>query len=89
MHKPLPSPPMPKSLKYSQTGYDLGMRSMVDTLLAQRQYYAARRDWLNAHFDYLVAYVDLQKATGRLGDDTVKTLDNLLQASVQPRPLSD
>lgn len=78
-----------KVAEASQTGYDLGMRSMVDTLLAQRQYYAARRDWLNAHFDYLVAYVDLQKATGRLGDDTVKTLDNLLQASIQPRPLSD
>lgn len=68
-----------KVAEASQTGYDLGMRSMVDTLLAQRQYYAARRDWLNAHFDYLNAYVDLQKATGKLGDDTVKTLDNLLQ----------
>ncbi|ELA09056.1 channel-tunnel spanning the outer membrane and periplasm segregation of daughter chromosomes [Moraxella macacae 0408225] len=64
--------------KATQTGYDVGVRSMVDTLLAQRQYYATRRQLINASFDYLNAYVDLQKATGNLNDNTVKTLNNLL-----------
>lgn len=62
----------------SKTGYDLGVRSMVDTLLAERQYHAAKRDLINAYFDYLNAYIDLQSATGNLGDDTVKVLDNQL-----------
>ncbi len=62
----------------SKTGYDLGMRSMVDTLLAERQYHAAKRDLINAYFDYLSAYIDLQKATGNLNDSTVKVLDNQL-----------
>ncbi|MFO1383697.1 MAG: hypothetical protein U1E91_01740 [Moraxella sp.] len=34
----------------SKTGYDLGVRSMVDTLLAERQYHAAKRDLINAYF---------------------------------------
>nr|MBP6342025.1 TolC family protein [Moraxella sp.] len=62
----------------SKTGYDLGVRSMVDTLLAERQYHAAKRDLINAYFDYLNAYIDLQKAAGNLTDDTVKVLDNQL-----------
>lgn len=62
----------------SKTGYDLGVRSMVDTLLAERQYHAARRDLINAYFDYLNAYIDLQSATGNLNDETVKVLDNQL-----------
>lgn len=68
-----------KVAEASQTGYDLGVRSMVDTLLAQRQYYAARRDLSNAYFDYLEAYVNLQKATGNLDEDTVKVIDNQLR----------
>lgn len=63
----------------SKAGYDLGVRSMVDTLLAQRQYYAARRDLINAYFDYLTAYVDLQKATGNLTAQTVQVIDGLLR----------
>ena len=62
----------------SKTGYDLGVRSMVDTLLAERQYHAAKRDLINAYFDYLNAYIDLQKAAGNLTDETVKVLDNQL-----------
>ena len=62
----------------SKTGYDLGVRSMVDTLLAERQYHAAKRDLINAYFDYLNAYIDLQKAAGNLTDNTVKVLDNQL-----------
>ena len=62
----------------SKTGYDLGVRSMVDTLLAERQYHVAKRDLINAYFDYLNAYIDLQKAAGNLTDDTVKVLDNQL-----------
>lgn len=68
-----------KVAKASKVGYDLGVRSMVDTLLAERQYYAARRDLVTAYFDYLNAYVDLQKATGNLNDSTVKVIDNQLQ----------
>lgn len=63
----------------SKTGYSLGMRSMVDNLLAQRQYYAARRELITAYFNYLNAYVDLQKATGNLNDQTVQVIDNQLQ----------
>lgn len=68
-----------KVAKASKVGYDLGVRSMVDTLLAERQYHAARRELLTAYFDYLNAYVDLQKATGNLNDETVKVIDDQLQ----------
>lgn len=68
-----------KVAQASKTGYDLGVRSMVDTLLAESQYRTAERQLINAYFDYLNAYVDLQKATGNLSDDTVKVVDNQLQ----------
>lgn len=63
----------------TQTGYDLGVRSMVDTLLAQRQYHNAKRQLITAYFDYLTAYVDLQKATGQLNNDTVQRLNAVLK----------
>lgn len=63
----------------SQTGYDLGMRSMVDTLLAQRQYHNAKRELINAYFDYLNAYVDLQVTTGQLNDETIQKINDLLE----------
>lgn len=68
-----------KVAQASKTGYDLGVRSMVDTLLAESQYRTAERQLITAYFDYLNAYVDLQKATGNLSDDTVKVIDNQLQ----------
>lgn len=68
-----------KVAEASQTGYSLGMRSMVDNLLAQRQYYSAKRELITAYFNYLNAYVDLQKATGNLNEKTVQVVDNQLQ----------
>lgn len=50
----------------SQKGYDLGVRTIVDVLLAQRQYFAAKRDLINAQFDYLNAIVELKATTGVL-----------------------
>ncbi|MFW2177542.1 MULTISPECIES: TolC family protein [unclassified Moraxella] len=67
-----------KVAQASKVGYDLGVRSMVDTLLAERQYHASQRELINAYFEYLNAYVDLQKATGTLGEDTVRKIDGLL-----------
>lgn len=68
-----------KVAEASQTGYSLGMRSMVDNLLAQRQYYAAKRELISAYFNYLNAYIDLQKATGNLNEKAVQVIDNQLQ----------
>lgn len=65
----------------SKTGYDLGMRSMVDTLLAQRQYHNTKRELIIAYFDYLNAYVDLQLITGQLNDEIIKNINNLLEDS--------
>lgn len=62
----------------SKTGYELGVRSMVDNLLAQRQYHNAKRELIVAYFDYLYAYADLQIATGQLSD-SIETINNLLE----------
>lgn len=64
--------------KATQTGYDLGVRSMVDNLLAQRQYYTAKRGLIGAYFDYLTAYVDLQRATAGLTDVRIDEINELL-----------
>lgn len=68
-----------KVAQASKVGYDLGVRSMVDSLLAARQYHASRRDLMTAYFNYLSAYVELQKASGNLNASTVQVIDDLLQ----------
>lgn len=68
-----------KVAEASKTGYELGVRSMVDTLLAQSQYHASQRELIKAQFDYLKAYVELQKTIGNLNQETVQTVNQQLQ----------
>lgn len=50
----------------SKAGYDLGMRTMVDVLQAQRTAYAARRDLIAAKYDYVQHLLQLKAAAGVL-----------------------
>lgn len=64
--------------KSSQAGYQLGVRNVVDVLLAQRNAFAARRDYVNARYDYVVNVVKLHAAAGQLSASTLAELNALL-----------
>lgn len=62
-------------LDATQTGYDVGIRTSVDVLNAQQQYYAAERDLLVAHYQYLVSWVRLKTIVGEITEADLQTID--------------
>lgn len=56
-----------------------GLRINVDLLNAQQQLYATQRDLAQARYGYLLAYMRLHDAAGRLGADTLEKIDREFQ----------
>ncbi len=52
------------ALDATQAGYDAGTRNIVDLLNAQRDLYAAQRDYANARYDYVINSLRLKRAAG-------------------------
>lgn len=50
----------------TSTGYDVGVRTSVDVLNAQQQLFAAKRDLLQARYNYLINIIKLKAASGVL-----------------------
>jgi outer membrane protein len=63
----------------SQVGYELGVRNIVDVLLAQRSAYAARRDYLTARYDYVMNVIRLRAAAGQLTAADLAEINTWLQ----------
>ncbi len=54
------------ALDATNAGYEVGTRNVVDVLQAQRNAFAARRDFANARYDYILDLLRLHKAAGSL-----------------------
>jgi outer membrane protein len=65
--------------KSSQAGYDLGLRTMVDVLLAQRNAFAAEQDYINARYDYVLNMLRLKHASGQLDDAALGEINQWLE----------
>lgn len=63
----------------SQAGYDLGLRTMVDVLLAQRNSFAAEQDYINARYDYVMNMLRLKHAAGQLDIDVLAGINQWLE----------
>jgi outer membrane protein len=66
------------ALEATQAGYEVGTRTIVDVLIAQRGLYQAQRDYAKAKYDYLQAVLGLERAAGTLSDDDVQNINQLL-----------
>lgn len=53
-------------LAANEAGYEVGTRTIVDVITAQSQLTQARRNLLNARYDYLLATLRLKRAAGTL-----------------------
>ena len=62
----------------SQAQYREGLKNMVDVLLAQRNAFAARQDYLNAQYDYLSNVLRFKAATGQLSEQDLTDLNRWL-----------
>jgi outer membrane protein len=67
------------ALQTRQEGYKAGVASVVAVADAYRLYYSARRDYLQARYDYLVNRLKLKQAVGALSRDDLVDLADLMQ----------
>ena len=59
----------------SQAQYREGLKNMVDVLLAQRNAFAAKQDYLNSQYDYLLNVLNLKAVTGQLSEQDLSELN--------------
>lgn len=76
------------SLDATQAGYEVGTRNIVDVLMAQRNLYAAKRDYASARYDYVINTLRLKAAAGQLSEVDIKELNGWLDpnASIVSAP---
>ncbi|MBS1156406.1 MAG: hypothetical protein H6R07_2330 [Proteobacteria bacterium] len=68
-----------KSLLDSTTlGKEVGVRTIVDVLNAQQQYYSTRYELTSARYNYLISRLQLAAAIGALGEPDLQSANSLL-----------
>ena len=80
-------------LDATRLGREVGVRTSVDLLNAERKVYESRRDLAQARYQYLMARLQLAAAVGQLDRSVLEGVNQLLQtrqstalASAQPKP---
>lgn len=58
----------------TKVGFEVGTRTAVDVLTALRDVFAARRDYANARYNYLLSTLQLRQAAGTLSENDIKQL---------------
>ena len=67
------------ALEATQAGFEVGTRTTVDVLDAQRQLFNARTQYLRARYDYLLNVLRLKQASGTLQVQDLERINGLLE----------
>lgn len=59
-------------------GQEVGVRTEVDVLNAQQQYFSARRDLAQSYYNYLMAKLRLQAEAGNLDEESILEINSRL-----------
>ena len=76
------------ALNAVQSGYEVGTRSITDVLIAQKDLYAAQRDYLNARYDYIINSMKLKQVAGTLGTNDLEDLNQWIVSNVSSEEMS-
>lgn len=68
-------------LDSTMLGYEVGVRTSIDVLNAQQQLYTAKRDLLEARYNYLISSVRLKHASGLLTETDLVEINRHLAAN--------
>ena len=68
------------ALKATEAGYGVGTRTTVDVLNSRRELYRAQRDLSRSRYDYILASLRLQRATGMLDAEDLQQINGWLVA---------
>jgi len=63
------------ALEATQAGYEVGTRTAVDVLNAQRELFRAERDYARARYDYYIQTLQLKQSAGTLTDADLKLVN--------------
>jgi outer membrane protein len=72
------------ALDATEAGYEVGTRNIVDVLEAQRNLYAAIRDYTNARYGYVLDVLKLKQNAGTLSPADIQELNKWLAAASSP-----
>lgn len=67
------------ALEATQAGFDAGTRTLVDVLNSQSDLFAARRDYAQSRYDYVLNTLSLLDAAGTLNEQDVVTVNAWLK----------
>lgn len=69
------------ALEANQAGYEVGTRTIVDVLNAERDVYLAEANYAQARYSYISNYLALRQAAGQLSEDDVTEINGWLGKS--------
>jgi outer membrane protein len=70
-------------LDSTKLGYEVGVRTSVDVLNAQQQLFSAKRDLLQARYNYLVNIIRLKSASGLVSEADLQEINQQLIVAAQ------
>jgi outer membrane protein len=68
------------SLEGTQVGYQVGTRTMIDVLLAQKQLYDIQKQYASSRYKYIVSITDLKEAAGTLSGNDIQIINSWLSS---------
>jgi outer membrane protein len=68
----------------TRLGYEVGVRNSVDVLNAEQQLFTAKRDLLQARYNYLVNIIRLKAASGIVAEPDLADINQQLLTSAAP-----
>ena len=66
------------ALKGTEMGVDVGLRTLVDVLIAQKNLYQDKRDYSRVRYDYLLNSIKLKQASSSLSRQDLEMMNRLL-----------
>jgi len=67
------------SLKATEAGFEVGTRTIVDVLNVQRDRFAAKRDYSEARYNFILSKLLLKQSAGTLAEKDLEKVDNWLK----------
>jgi len=72
-------------LDSTNLGYEVGVRTSVDVLNAQQQFYSTKRDLLQSRYNYLLSTIKLKSAIGQLSEADLAVVNQQLTTANNER----
>ena len=69
------------ALETTEAGFEVGTRTIVDVLNAQRLLFQTKRDLARTRYDYILNYLRLKQAAGTLSPDDIQRVNKYLTVS--------